>query len=580
MQDTDLTVLDEILAQRKSEQDSEMEDNEFFEFFTAQQILRDHQLDPEEIKSGVVSQLAQSGLPGTDGGIDAIYLLVNGRLIRDLDQAQELRTLKQNIVFDVIIIQSSLETGFSLDRILRLKDTSENIFRIERQPETFSETYNEELLDCIKRFREAHRALITKHPVIQVGYFYATRGDSSKVAPDIEKKAKAIEADIPSTLATITKCNFTFVGARDLIDLYRKPPKSTFTLKCADSVAQGGGGYLALVELSEYYRLITSEKGELLENLFESNVRDYEGDVDVNKQIRQTLQNEYDKAEFWWLNNGITILAPKIGGHPKELSIDEPQIVNGLQTSMEIHKHFRTSPNSQAGRRHAVVRLIESPEIELQDRIIKATNSQTRIPPQYLWATDELQRDIEQVFRALGMHYDRRKNSWRKQSIGLDKVVGMTELAQALAAIYLQEPDHARARPSRYFKKEYYGKVFSPKRPMDLYVTCALLRKRTETFLRHAEADRRDRNNLLFYVLMAVVCLELKTPRAQANSIASPKIRDLKDTSLTSALALVRPIYEKHGASDKAAKGADMAADLKAVLVTQFAKKKEKEEAR
>jgi len=203
MQDTDLTVLDEILAQQKSEQDSEMEDNEFFEFFTAQQILRDYQLDPEEIKSGVVSQLAKSGLPGTDGGIDAIYLLVNGRLIRDLDQAQELKTLKQNIVFDVIIIQSSLETGFSLDRILRLKDTSENIFRIERQPETFSETYNEELLDHIKRFREAHRALITKHPVIQVSYFYATRGDSSKVALDIEKKAKAIESDIPIVTALI-----------------------------------------------------------------------------------------------------------------------------------------------------------------------------------------------------------------------------------------------------------------------------------------------------------------------------------------------------------------------------------------
>jgi hypothetical protein len=161
MQDTDITVLDEILAQRKVEHDSTSKDAEFFEFFTAQQVLRDYQLDPEEIKSGVVGQSTQSKSPGTDGGIDAMYLLVNGRLIRDLDQAKELKGLKQNIVFDVIILQSSLETGFNLKRLLRLKDTSENIFRIERLTESFSEKYNEELLDCIARFREAHRALIT-----------------------------------------------------------------------------------------------------------------------------------------------------------------------------------------------------------------------------------------------------------------------------------------------------------------------------------------------------------------------------------------------------------------------------------
>src|ERR1700693_2587641 len=102
MQDTDLTVLTEILAQRKAALDPQMKDDEFFEFFAAQQVLRDYQLDPEEIKSGVVGQSKQAKLPGTDGGIDAIYLLVNGRLIRDLDQAQELKNLKQNMVFDVL----------------------------------------------------------------------------------------------------------------------------------------------------------------------------------------------------------------------------------------------------------------------------------------------------------------------------------------------------------------------------------------------------------------------------------------------------------------------------------------------
>lgn len=575
MLDTDLTVLKQILAQEKAQLDPSKKDDEFFEFFGAQQVLRDYQLDPEEIKSGLVGQTSVPNSKGTDGGIDAIYLLVNGRLIRDLDQAQDLKALKQNIVFDVVVIQSSLESGFGLDRLIRLKDTSENIFRIDREADKFAEAYNEELLDCIRRFRETHRALITKHPTFNISYLYLTRGDTTKVAPDVANKAKQIEQDLPRLLATVSKCGFTFIGARELIDLYRKPPKSSFTLKCADSIA-GGTSYLALVELKEFNRLITSEKGELLEYLFESNVRDYQGDVDVNKQIRDTLNIPTDNAEFWWLNNGVTILSPKIGGHSKELTIDEPQIVNGLQTSMEVYEHFRVNPQSPAGRRHAVVRLIESADIKQQDRIIKATNSQTKIPPQYLWATDELQRDIEQLFRASGLHYDRRKNSWRKLAVGLQKVVGMTELAQAVSAIYLQEPDHARARPSRYFKKDQYAKVFSTKVPIELYVICALLRKRAEAFLQTAESDRMHRNNLLFYLLMAVVAVKLKTPRANGNALAGLKVGEVDDTVLATALTLVRPVYEEFGASDTAAKGPEMLAELKTVLKSQFTKQKKK----
>lgn len=460
MQDTDLTVLAQILAQRNAELDPSKAEAEFFEFFAAQQVLRDHQLDPEEIKLGLVGQTSVPGSAGTDGGIDAFYLLVNGRLIRDLDQAGDLKTLRNNIAFDIIIIQSSLESGFGLSRLLRLKDTCENIFRVDRSVEKFAEQYNQELLDSIVRFREAHRVLITKHPAFTVRILYVTRGDATKIAPSVQKKANEIECELQNLLATITKCAFTFVGARELIERFRKPPKSTFTLNCKNSIASGKS-YLALVELAEWYAFIHGDNGELLEHLFESNVRDYQGDVEVNNQIRETLSLPSDSADFWWLNNGITVLSPKLGGHTQQLTVDDPQIVNGLQTSKEIYEHFRSNPNSEAGRRHTVVRLIESNDSSQQDRIIKATNSQTKIPPQYLWATDELQRDIEQLFRAYSLHYDRRKNSWRKVAVGLDKVVGITELAQAVASVLLQEPDHARARPSRYFKRGITTEGFS-----------------------------------------------------------------------------------------------------------------------
>jgi hypothetical protein len=144
-----------------------------------------------------------------------------------------------------------------------------------------------------------------------------------------------------------------------------------------------------------------------------------------------------------------------------------------------------------------------------------------------------------------------------------------------VAAAYLQEPDHARARPSRYFKDPNYAKVFSTP-PIDIYEFCAVLRKTTESFLTQHEPERRDRNNLLFYVMMTALCMQLQTARATVKSILELKDKN-KNVSLAAmeaALRIVRPIYDQYGASDQAAKGTEMVTDLKAKMIANFGKKR------
>lgn len=271
------------------------------------------------------------------------------------------------------------------------------------------------------------------------------------------------------------------------------------------------------------------------------------------------------------------------GGYDKELSIEEPRIVNGLQTSMKIAEYFKTNPPTTPTR-YVSVKIIQSDDVSMQDRIIKATNSQTKIPIQFLYASDETQRDIEQYFRSIGLHYARRKNSWRKEDIQIEAVIGMTDLAQAVASVHLQEPDHARARPSRYFKKEHYRRIFSGRYPLSLYAICADVKKRVEKFLRAKEGNRLDRNNLLFYVAMASVCIYLKTPRATVKSPSSMDASDIPEATFEAAWSMVRPIYERHGtlrddgrticSGDVAAKGTEMIKELKAELVSGFSKRK------
>ena len=128
--------------------------------------------------------------------------------------------------------------------------------------------------------------------------------------------------------------------------------------------------------------------------MFESNVRHFQGPTKVNKEIASTLAKPDASPEFWWLNNGVTILASELGGDQELLSVTDPLIVNGLQTSFVIHSHFSEGGRDD-DRRMIMVRLTKASDPALTDAIIKATNSQTYIAPAWLHATEDVHRNIE-----------------------------------------------------------------------------------------------------------------------------------------------------------------------------------------
>jgi hypothetical protein len=104
--------------------------------------------------------------------------------------------------------------------------------------------------------------------------------------------------------------SFEFVGASRLLEMTRNIPSSSRILEVAESpIGTAAGSYLCLVSLSKYFEFI-SDSGSLARSIFESNVRDYQGSVVVNTGIRRTLKNK-DSENFWYLNNGVTIITPK-----------------------------------------------------------------------------------------------------------------------------------------------------------------------------------------------------------------------------------------------------------------------------
>src|SRR3546814_20584695 len=78
-------LLDAIIESKKKEQASDIADDDFFELFTAENILKQEALTYDELQSGLIGC-------GGDGGIDSAYFLIDGRLSReDTDRSEERR---------------------------------------------------------------------------------------------------------------------------------------------------------------------------------------------------------------------------------------------------------------------------------------------------------------------------------------------------------------------------------------------------------------------------------------------------------------------------------------------------------
>lgn len=545
-------LLSDIIDQRRIEIASNYPEAEFFEIFAAEQLLKEYDLAYEEITAGIVDG-------GGDGGIDSMFLFLNEDLIQaDIQSASSRKTPEIRL----IIIQSKTETGFSESAVEKLRSSAEDLFDLGKDIETLGRVYNEDVLESFRRFRRVYRAHASRFPELHVSYFYVTKGD--KPHPNVDRKVEVLKSIVTKLFSTV-HFSFDFLGARELLDRFQSRPAPSLPLKLDENpILTKSQGYVCLVHLRDFNRFIVGNEGKLKRVLFEANVRDYQGKTEVNDEIQKTLENP-SVEDFWWLNNGITVLAKRASLSGKELILEEPQIVNGLQTSTEIHRFFSRNPNTQESRQ-VLVRVIVPDDDSSRDRIIKATNSQTAIQPASLRATEQIHRDIEEYFKSRGLYYDRRKNFYKNQGKPIMLIVSISQLAQAVLAISLQEPDNARARPSSMLKDDTeHSRIFSSTYSLQFYFVCCKLMLRVDDFLNEQapKIDAPTRNNLRYYLGMLVAAEICGTAGPTVEQISKIDVNALSASVLAGQLKLLRAAFEELGTTDQIAKGAKLIDRLK-----------------
>lgn len=550
-------ILETLLDQQKRELgDDSISTNDFFHLFVTEQVLKNLELSYDEILEGIVDN-------GGDGGIDAIYTFVNSELIQ---RDSELIDGKRNSIIDIYIIQSKNTNGFSESPIEKCTSSANDLFDLSKSSDNLRSVYNNELLANRDVFKNQYLHLISKFPVLNFHYIYASKG--TEVHQNVIRKVDNLVETIKKHFDK-ANINFNFLTASDLINLSRKEQIKTKGIALTDNpISTQDGGYIALVPLKHYFEFITDENKEIIKYFFDSNIRDYQGSVEVNSGIKETLNN-ISAEDFWWLNNGVTITVTNASFSSKVLQVEEPQIVNGLQTSFELFNFFKTNPEVEDSR-NVLVRIVKTSDEKSRLKVIKSTNSQTNIPPASLRATDPIHRDIEDYLLSKGLYYDRRKNYHKNQLRPINKIISIPFLAQLGMSTLQRKPDYARARPSTIIKNDSdYDKIFKDSVPIEVYYKLIFIQHKVEEKLANFDSpklNRAQKGDIKFHVLMYVVLVLSNHISPNAEKINSINLEDLSDELLNRAVQNTLIVYDAMGGNNGVAKGKEFVSELLEVI--------------
>jgi hypothetical protein len=472
-----------------------MKVQDYFELFVAELLLAEARAPYEEIVAGLVGG-------GGDGGIDAIWIYVDGRPILADEEIPE--AFIKGTQIELIVMQAKYQAGgFSEEALRKIENTCNELLRLDFDLSKAAAAYSGPVLRAFGMFHTVYKAAAAAFPRLTVRVVYASCGTSTAIpTPAVDFRIKLLRENLQKKFHDCG-VDVELLGARELFEMAKRGSVETLRLTVAETaISTDRGGYVALVNLDDYYAFLVSEEGELRKWLFDYNVRDYEGPtVQVNQAIRNTLDCHDASEDFWWLNNGVSVLTDEVSSVGKTLVVSAPRIVNGLQTSMEVYNHYHDTADHAGDSRKILVRIIKATDEMSRDNIIKATNSQTLIPGIALKSSEPIHADIEEFLRQHDYWYERRQNKYKREGKSLKRILTIPSLAEAVLATVYSRPHLGAARGGNFLRDEsIYSKAYNPKYPLRMYLVAVELVRHVDDYIETLSRGERSEYSRLTYV--------------------------------------------------------------------------------
>ncbi|MEX1133055.1 MAG: AIPR family protein, partial [Flavobacteriales bacterium] len=425
------SLLDEFVAQNGL---TNVPEETAFEHFTGYLVTSQHYTEtfmPDEIHVGA----------GGDCGIDSISIIVNGCLISHADEIADLSETNGYLDATFIFNQAERSSAFESQKVGQFH-FGVNDF-LSETPSLPQNKYVKEKCEIVNEIFKQSSKFKKGNP--QCFLYYTTTGKWLDDA-NLKSRKDSVIKDLQS-LNLFRKIDFSFVDAENIQILFRSTKNAISTevnfpertvLPELPGIEQA---YLGFLGAHEYLKLIENSNEEIITSIFYDNVRHWQDWNKVNVEIKETLENAEKNIYFPLLNNGVTIIAKKIIPTGNRFVLEDYQIVNGCQTSYVLHE----SRNFLTPGILIPVRIIATNNAEIRNSIIKATNRQTEVTEEQIFALADFPKKLEVYFPTFDGHkklfYERRSRQYNSdEAIEKVRVVNMTALVRSYASIFLDLP--------------------------------------------------------------------------------------------------------------------------------------------
>lgn len=200
---------------------------------------------------------------------------------------------------------------------------------------------------------------------------------------------------------------------------------------------------------------------DVLGDIFDENIRNFEGFNPINKGIIETASSEEESFNFYFYHNGIVFIADKcensLGNQTVHLT--GAAVVNGCQTVMSLQEAY----NSEGLKENVFIplRIIQTSDIDLRSKITEYLNSQTEIRDSYFLSNNTFIRILQSDLEKKGYFLERHKNEYMQKK-RFDKVAEypknkILDLEKTIQ-IYTGYFDNANAHNAKRGKNTLFNK--------------------------------------------------------------------------------------------------------------------------
>ncbi|KIM06098.1 MAG: hypothetical protein KN64_00970 [Sulfurovum sp. AS07-7] len=364
-------------------------------------------------------------------------------------------TEPQNEFFDIYIFQSKYVSN--LEKNSGVGET-EIIKMIESLKKFFSLT-TYDINDKLHQKLIEINSIIADFNIPNFHIYFANNGQAWS-----QNTQKIIDDFLNESIENKKRFEFNYINHDTIFSIFEKSKPVdcflNFSGKIVDEAINFKRSFIGKVSIANIHSLMQEHGAKILKQ----NVRDFLGfSKAVNNAIKSTLLDETKRDDFFFLNNGITMVCEKIdyatGIDSVRAKITNAQIINGGQTSKTIQTVVEANPSIDFSNTFVLVRVYQidmDNENAFVNAITTATNSQNAIYAKDLKANDKIQLKIEAGLKEYDIVYLRRRDDRRSGANN----IRMDMAAEALLATIAKKPQDAKYRKALHFTEEFYGEIF------------------------------------------------------------------------------------------------------------------------